>query len=99
MELVFTPRADKDLKELEQDAANKPILRGIYRTFAFMALDLRHPSLNTHEYANLYGRDGQKVFEAYVHKAAYRVFWHYGPEQGQITIIAIVQHPNKKDFN
>jgi hypothetical protein len=58
----------------------------------------RHPGLNTHEFKsepNPYRKD-QKVFEAYAQQntpAAYRVFWCYGPEQGQITIITITAHP------
>jgi hypothetical protein len=58
----------------------------------------RHPGLNTHEFKsqeNPYNKD-EKVFEAYAqHKtsAAYRVFWCYGPGQGQITIITITSHP------
>lgn len=63
-----------------------------------MALDLRHPSLKTHEYGNFKGPGGEKVFETYVHSGAYRVFWYYGPEEGQITVVSIVEHPNKKDF-
>jgi hypothetical protein len=37
-----------------------------------------------------------KVFEAYAQNktpGAYRVFWCYGPEQGEITVIAITPHP------
>ena len=37
-----------------------------------------------------------KVFEAYAQNrtpGAYRVFWCYGPEAGQITVIAITPHP------
>jgi len=37
-----------------------------------------------------------KAFESYAEQntpAAYRVFWHYGPEKGQVTIIAITSHP------
>jgi hypothetical protein len=25
--------------------------------------------------------------------AAYRIFWHYGPGQDEITVIAIIPHP------
>lgn len=58
----------------------------------------RHPGLGTHEFTSLehpYDPDG-KVFEAYAQNhtpGAYRVFWCYGPEQGQITVIAITPHP------
>ncbi len=58
----------------------------------------RHPGLNTHEYRSIenpYDPD-TKVFEAYVQNrtpGAYRIFWCYGPKQGEITIIAITPHP------
>jgi hypothetical protein len=58
----------------------------------------RHPGLNAHEFSSLenpYDGD-QKVFEAYVQNRtpeAWRVFWCYGPENGQITILAMTPHP------
>lgn len=58
----------------------------------------RHTGLHTHEYDSLthpYNQD-QKVFEAYAQNkipGAYRVFWCYGPDKKQITIIAITSHP------
>jgi hypothetical protein len=58
----------------------------------------RHPGLNTHEFKSQPNpcSNDEKVFEACAQQrtsAAYRVFWCYGPEQGQITIIAITSHP------
>ena len=41
-------------------------------------------------------RKTEKVFEAYAQDqtpGAYRVFWCYGPERGEMTIIAITPHP------
>ncbi len=38
----------------------------------------------------------EKIFEAYAEQAtpaAYRIFWYYGPDENQITIIAITPHP------
>ncbi len=58
----------------------------------------RHPGLQTHEYHSIehpYDEDG-KVFEAYIQNrtpGAYRLFWCYGPDKGDITIIAITPHP------
>lgn len=58
----------------------------------------RHPGLSTHEYTSIehpFEEDG-KVFEAYVQNrtpGAYRLFWCYGPESGEITILAITPHP------
>ena len=64
----------------------------------FLLENPRHPGLNTHEFrtrSNPYDEDA-KVFEAYAQQntpAAYRVFWCYGPEKGQITILTITAHP------
>jgi len=58
----------------------------------------RHPGLHTHEYDSIEHPhvEREKVFEAYVQNrtpGAYRLFWCYGPEKGDITIIAITPHP------
>jgi len=95
-ELVFTPQADSDLREIENDPSKKIILRAVRKTLAFMETNLRHPSLNTHEFTSLKGPNGEKVFEAYAQQktpAAYRIFWYYGPGRKQITIVAITPHP------
>jgi len=58
----------------------------------------RHPGLQTHEFHSIehpYDKEG-KVFEAFVQNrtpGAYRLFWCYGPEKSDITIIAITPHP------
>ncbi len=58
----------------------------------------RHPGLHTHKYDSIPHpyKKGDPVFEAYAQNAtpgAYRVFWCFGPEQKQITLIAITPHP------
>lgn len=58
----------------------------------------KHPGLQTHEYHSVENPydSRAKVFEAYVQNrtpGAYRLFWCYGPEQGEITILAITPHP------
>ncbi len=96
VELIFTPQADSDLREIENDPSKKDILKAARKTLGFMETNLRHPSLNTHEFTSLKGPIGEKVFEAYVQQktpAAYRIFWYYGPDRKQITIVAITPHP------
>jgi len=69
--------------------------RKILKTLGLMQTNMRHPGLHTHEYFALKGPNGEKVFEAYVENktpAAYRVFWFYGPGQGEITIISVTSH-------
>jgi hypothetical protein len=95
-ELNFTPQADSDLREIENDPSKKDILKAVRKTLGFMETNLRHPSLNTHEFTSLKGLKGEKVFEDYVTQktpAAYRIFWYYGPDRKQITIVAITPHP------
>ncbi len=61
-----------------------------------METNLRHPSLNTHKYLDLFGPNGEEIFEAYIENktpGAYRVFWYYGPDNSQITVVAITPHP------
>jgi plasmid stabilization system protein ParE len=95
-ELRFTPQADADLRELENDPAQKKRLQAIRKCLGLLETNLRHPSLNTHEFHSLQGPAGEKVFEAYAQQqtpGAYRVFWYYGPEKEMITIVAITRHP------
>lgn len=103
-ELRFIPAADEQLDEIENDPALKGILKQVRKTLGYLETNLRAKSLQTHEYYSLTRRYGKKVFEAYVQQktpAAYRVFWHYGPDEiGQngkripiITIVAITPHP------
>jgi len=94
--LIFTPQADADLREIETNPAKRKILKAVRKTLGLLEANLRHPSLQTHEFTSLKGPSGEKVFEAYVQQktpGAYRVFWYYGPERNQITIVSITPHP------
>lgn len=95
-ELQWTKEAEATYSLLKGDASQAKRYRAIKKTIQFLAKNPRHHSLQTHEYLNLKGPGGEKVFEAYAEQntpAAYRVFWYYGPARGIITIIAITPHP------
>lgn len=95
-ELIFTPQADLDLREIENDPSRKEVLKAVRKTLGFMETNLRHPSLNTHEFTSLKGPREEKIFEGYAQQktpGAYRIFWDYGPAARQITIVAITPHP------
>ena len=70
----------------------------VHKTIKLLIQNPRHPGLQTHEYQSLqhpYNPE-EKVFEAYAQHetpGAYRVFFCYGPENAQLTIIAITPHP------
>ena len=62
----------------------------------------RHPGLQSHEISALTARCGIKVWESYLENntpAAGRIFWSYGPQQGDITIVGIEPHPNDAKSN
>lgn len=101
--LTFTATADRQLTAIEADPAKTGLLGQINKALGFLELDPRHPSLRTHKYTSLQGERGKEVFEAYAQNntpGAYRIFWHYGPDEvvkrkrtAVITIIAITPHP------
>ncbi len=94
--LRFTAEADGNLRRLEDDNSQRERLKAVQKCLGFMETNLRHPSLETHKYYSLVGPRGEQVFESYAQQktpGAFRVFWYYGPETGQITVVAIVPHP------
>jgi len=94
--LYFTDQANEDLDALEQNKALDKRCKAVKKALHFLKENPRHPGLNTHKYDSLEGLNGEEVFEAYAENntpAAYRIFWHYGPDRKDITIIAITPHP------
>ncbi len=96
-------QAQRALRTRQRAKASKSsqpegLFKQVIKCLDLLTENPRHPDLRTHEYHSLehpYERDG-KVFEAYVQNrtpGAYRVFWCYGPQTRQITIIAITPHP------
>jgi hypothetical protein len=54
-ELIFTPQADHDLKEIETDPSKKSVLKSVRKTLGLMETNLHHPSLQTHVFQSLKG--------------------------------------------
>ncbi len=91
----LTPTADTQLKALE----GKTVYAQVLKTLGLLEMNPQHPSLKTHEFTSLRGVNGEKVFEAYAQNntpGAYRVFWHYGPDEvkgkKRVVIIAVIRH-------
>lgn len=85
-------------KARAKSSRDEGLFKQVHKCVSLLAENPRHPGLHTHEYLSLvHPFDPQaKVFEAYVQNrtpGAYRVFWCYGPEPIQITVIAITPHP------
>jgi hypothetical protein len=100
--IKFTPTAEEQYAALE-NAPKTAIFDQVRKAIGCLEIDPHHPSLNTHQFTSLTGANGEKVFEAYAQNntpGAYRIFWHYGPDETRgkkrtpvITIIAITPHP------
>jgi hypothetical protein len=90
----MTTAATQQLETLEHTDIKKH--RKILKTLGLMETNLRHPGLNTHKYKSFKGPFGQELFESYVESktpAAFRIFWCYGPQPGQLTVLSIIPHP------
>lgn len=94
--LRFTPEADQNLTELENNKNLHKRLKAVRKALCFLENNPRHQSLNTHKHTFLSREYKKEIFEAYAENKtpqAYRIFWHYAPNQKEITIIAITPHP------
>ena len=94
--ILFTNEAALNLEKLESDPSKKKRLNAVRKSLGYLENNPKHPSLNTHEYNSLTQQFGIKIFEAYAENKtpeAYKIFWHYGPDKSEITIIAITPHP------
>ncbi|HSW70120.1 MAG TPA: hypothetical protein VLI69_08245 [Gammaproteobacteria bacterium] len=96
-------RAESSVRNRKKQGQTKSskiegLFKQIYKTIDLLKVNPRHPGLHTHPYYSIENpyHPKEKVFEAYVQNktpGAYRVFWCYGPEQKQITILSITPHP------
>ena len=96
VEFYWTDEARHHMELLQKNRGLQKRYKAVVKAIRFLAADPRHPSLQTHEFTSLKGPAGEKVFEAYAEQAtpaAYRIFWYYGPQKDQITLVAITPHP------
>lgn len=77
----------------------KTLFTKLIKALKLLETNPRSNSLATHEIDALSAKYGIKVFQSYLENnvpAAGRIFWAYGPEKSQITILAIEPHPEMK---
>lgn len=89
--LQFSTVAKQQLHNIKD---KKGVIKQVIKALKYLAHNPRHPSIHTHEYSLIpHPYDPtKKVWEAYAQNnasGAYRIFWCYGPDQKEITIIAI----------
>jgi len=93
--LVYTPEAKSNLADLKKQGQIKK-LKKIKLSLEKLQENPRHSGLHTHKYKSFKGNNGEEIFQSYIENktpGAFRMFWHYGPDQTEITIVAITPHP------
>lgn len=94
--LHFTPEADETRLELKKSKAHAVTYKKVLKTLKLISRDPRYPGLHTHKYRTVKGDDGSEVWQSYVENktpGAWRIWWQYGPESGEITILSLMPHP------
>ena len=93
---------DDLLKKNTENTANKDeqlLFKKLGNALRKLSADSKYPSLKSHEIDALTNRYGMKVWESYLennNSGAMRIFWVYGPDREDITIIGLEPHPNDK---
>ncbi len=91
--LLLTTQATKALASSKRDIRK---YRKVVRCLARIEQDPGYPGLNSHPYEEIKGPLGEKIWESYAENStpsAWRVWWYYGPQTGEITIYDIGPHP------
>ncbi len=93
----------EDLQEKYRSGNIKKKEEQLYKKWGkalkLLSADPGYPSLQTHEIEPLSRRYGMKVWQSYLENktsGAMRMYWVYGPEQKDITIIGLEPHPEDK---
>ena len=84
---------------LERKVKNKNASKNEIELFKKLSSNSRYPSLCTHDIEALTKRYNLKVWESYLENnkpAAGRIFWVYGLDQGDVTVIGLEPHLNDK---
>lgn len=74
---------------------DRALLERWAKAIRLLRRDLSHPGLWTHEIDALSRRYGRTVFQSYLDQGerARRIYWVYGPNRGEITIVGLEPHP------
>ena len=95
-QLLFTDKSEEQFNLLKSNPAFIKRFKSVRKALGLMETNIRHLGLNTHKFHSLQGPNGEEVFESYTENntpGAYRIFWCYGPNKKQITILGITSHP------
>lgn len=97
--LELWKRLLKGYKQNNLDAEDRELFKKWAKAIALLRDDPFYPGLKSHEITDLTRRFGRKVFQSYLENntpAAGRMFWVYGPGEGEITVVGLEPHPEDR---
>jgi len=92
--LIIQPGAEDAWNALDRTDPNR--YRKVGNCLFRLAQDPRNPGLRSKRYTSLDGRYAKPIWQSCVENntpGAYSIFCHYGPGDGEITVVAITPHP------
>ena len=92
--LLIQPLPEAQLSRLERENPKKH--KKVLKCLGMLEMNPRHPGLSSHRYEDYDDVHGEKIWESYVENktpGAFRVFWHYGPDEGELTVVTVTPHP------
>jgi hypothetical protein len=94
--LLLTENVTATIADLERSDLGK--YRKVVRCLAKLEQDPNYPSLASHRFETIktLGPDREPIGESYVENdapSAGRIWWFYGPDRGEITVVNIGPHP------
>ena len=98
MEALWADLSDK-AKQGTLGKDDEKLYKKMGKAMALLANDPKHPGLHSHEIEALSRRYDIKVWQSYLEyktSGAGRIYWIYGPESKEITIIGVEPHPEDK---
>lgn len=95
----FWEELQRKVKSDKATGKDEKLYKQLGKAMRLLSENPRHPGLKSREIDSLTARYGIKVWESYLENntpGAGRIFWVYGPDKGDITIIGLEPHPNDK---
>lgn len=81
------------------DKEEQKFFKKLVKTLSYLSENPKHNSLASHEIEDPSRKQAIKIFQSYLENntpGAGRIFWAYGPDKSDITILAIEPHPEDK---
>ncbi|WP_326960520.1 hypothetical protein [Amycolatopsis sp. NBC_01286] len=96
--LLYSDETKAVLEDLRAKAQHARKLRKVKKALAFMEQQgPSYPGLRTHPMESIPGPNGKTLYQSYVENntpGAWRIWWVYGPEADQISIVSVGPHPD-----